>query len=122
MTNPYAGEWIKGMKIVMAEMGLIDYAGVGMRKPDAFLERGAKSILAEYIVARVAFVRSVFKLCGYAEIPLYRGMASESEFFENPSTLLSTTFSLKTAMSFADFDAHQRFIKVIKIRLFSVCT
>lgn len=114
LTNPYAGEWIKGMKIVMAEMGLIDYAGAGMRKPDAFLERGAKSIRAEYIVARVAFVRSVFKLCGYAEIPLYRGMASESEFFEYPSTLLSTTFSLKTAMSFADFDSTARSAYCVK--------
>lgn len=105
LLNPYSGEWIKGMKITMAEMGLISYYGANTRKKETFSGIGTKELRRNYIIARIAFVRSFFKLYGLAEVPLYRGMSSTIDFYATPHTLISTTFSFDTAMSFADLSA-----------------
>lgn len=102
LLNPYSGEWMKGMKIVMAELGLIGYNGTYPRKKETFLGMGSKESRIAYILARTAFVRSIFKLKGITEIPLFRGMSSEIDFYETPQTLISTTCSVSTAMEFAD--------------------
>ena len=102
LLNPYSGEWIKGMKIVMAELGLIAYNGTYPQKKETFQGYGSKEKRIAYIIARTAFVRSIFKLKGITEIPLFRGMASEIDFYETPQTLVSTTCSVSTAMEFAD--------------------
>lgn len=100
--NPWSGEWLKGMKIVMAELGLIGYQGTIPRKPDVFSGLGDKELRKQYIIARCGFVQALFRRVGLKEVPLYRGMASESDFFETPSSLLSATFSPQTALEFAD--------------------
>lgn len=105
LINPYSGEWIKGLKIVMAEMGLIAYCGTYPRKKNTFTGMGAKDTRKKYILARIAFLRSIFKLKGYTEVPLFRGMSSEIDFFETPETLLSSTFSIDTAMAFSEMQA-----------------
>ncbi len=102
LLNPYSGEWIKGMRIVMAEMGLIAYNGTYPRKKETFMGIGSKKKRIAYVIARTAFVRSIFKLKGITEIPLFRGMSSEIDFYETPQTLISTTLSASTAMEFAD--------------------
>lgn len=102
LLNPYSGEWIKGMKIVMAEMGLIAYHGTVPRKNDTFSGIGAKENRVNYIIARTAFLRSMFRLKGISEVPLFRGMSSESDFYETPQTLISATLSADTAMEFAN--------------------
>lgn len=102
LLNPYSGEWIKGMRIVMAEMGLIAYNSAYPRKKETFMGIGSKEKRIAYVIARIAFVRSIFKLKGITEIPLFRGMSSEIDFYETPQTLISTTLSASTAMEFAD--------------------
>ena len=102
LLNPYSGEWIKGMKIVMAEMGLIAYAGTNIRRQESFSGIGDKQLRSKYIIARIAFLRSMSVMKGISEVPLFRGMSSERDFFETPDGLLSMTFSLDTAMEFAD--------------------
>jgi len=104
LLNPYSGEWLKGLKIVMAEMGLIDFEGTIPRTSDIFEGIGKKELRKQYIIARTAFLRSLFKMSGLYEIPLFRGMSSSTNLFETPCTLLSTTFSVKTAQAFASFD------------------
>lgn len=99
--NPWSGEWLKGMKIVLAELGLIGYQGTIPRKPDVFFGLGDKALRKQYIFARCGFVQALFRQAGLKEVPLYRGMASESDFFETPSSLLSATFSPQTALEFA---------------------
>lgn len=89
------------MKIVMAELGLIGYQGTIPRKPDVFSGLGTKELRRDYILARCGFLQALFHRTGLEEVPLYRGMASESDFFETPSSLLSATFSPKTALEFA---------------------
>lgn len=108
LLNPYSGEWIKGMKIVMAEMGLISYTGSSTRKQDTFSGIGSRERRTKYVIARIAFIRSMFKLKGITEVPVYRGMSTENDFHEMHHSLLSTTFSLNTAMSFADISQSSR--------------
>lgn len=102
LLNPYSGEWIKGMKIVMAELGLIAYNGTYPRKKATFLGIGTKDKRVAYVIARIAFIRSIFKMKGITEVPLFRGMSSEIDFYETPQTLVSATFSADTAMEFAN--------------------
>lgn len=102
--NPYSGEWIKGLKIVMAECGLLPYSGTIPRTGDIFCGIGAKELRRNYIISRTAFLRAVFKLCGFSEVPLYRGMASASDWMKTPFSLLFATFSAETAKAFASVD------------------
>ena len=104
LLNPYSGEWIKGMKIVMAELGMVPFEGTIPRTKDIFSGIGDKKLREKYIIARSAFLRAVFKLSGHSEVPLYRGMASAIDFFDTPKTLISATFSAETAREFAGID------------------
>lgn len=101
LLNPCSGEWIKGMKIVMAELGLVDYNGTIPRSSNIFTGNGSKALRKQYIISRCAFLRAMFKYCDIYEVPLYRGVASPSDFYETPITLLSTTFSADMAKEFA---------------------
>ena len=102
LLNPYSGEWIKDLKITMAEMGLIAYSGTYPRKKETSAGFATKDKQVAYIIARTAFLRSIFKLKGITEVPLFRGMSSEIDSFETPQTLVSTTFSAATAMEFSN--------------------
>lgn len=103
--NPYSGEWIKGMRIVMAEMGLIDPNEKIPRTGTIFEGLGDKAIRRNYIIHRMAFVQAYFALLGMDSVTLYRGMSSYSAPRETPRTLMSTTLSLEVAQSFADMDS-----------------
>lgn len=102
--NPYSGEWIKGMRIVMAEMGLITYNGTVPRSNTLFEGRGSRELRKQYIISRCGFLRAVFQCCGISEVPLYRGVASPVDFYETPAALLSTTFSAAMAKEFASIE------------------
>ena len=104
LLNPQSGEWIKGLKIVMAEMGLIDFKERIPRTKDIFLGMGEKSVRRNYIISRLAFIQSIFEILGIEEVPLYRGMSSSINLFETPSTLVSATFSADTAKDFASIN------------------
>lgn len=109
LINPYSGEWIKGMKIVMAELGLIDYAETAPRTKEIFLGIGLRELRKKYIIIRTAFIQSVFELLEINEVPLYRGMSSFVNLYETPCTLVSSTFSVNTAKEFAAIDSSADF-------------
>ncbi len=109
--NPSSGEWLKGMKIVMAEMGLIDFKGLIPRTEDIFTGVGDKQAREKYILSRMAFLKVLFHKHNIKEVPLYRGMSSEMELFKSPRSLLSTTFNINTALSFANFTGDNEKIK-----------
>lgn len=90
--NPWSGEWLKGMKIVLAELGLIGYQGTIPRKPDVFSGLGDKELRRQYILARCGFVQALFRRADLTEVPLYRGWPASPTSFETPSSLLSATF------------------------------
>jgi hypothetical protein len=106
--NPDSGEWIKGMEIVLAEMGLAGYKGKIPRTHDIFEGPGAKENRSAWLIRRIAFVRAYFRLLGMDEVVLYRGMSVENPRSLPSGALTSYTFSLKVARSFCDFDRHGR--------------
>ena len=108
LLNPYSGEWIKSTKIIMAEMGLIAYSGTPPRKSDTLSGIGEKELRKKYIIARTAFLRSIFKLKGISEVSLFRGMSSAINFYETPHTLVSSTFSAETALEFTDLKSSSK--------------
>ncbi|MBN1859667.1 hypothetical protein JW848_10775 [Candidatus Bipolaricaulota bacterium] len=108
VTNPNSGEWIKGMLIVLAEMGIVGYSGKIVRTPDLFEGIGAKSRRSEYLLHRLAFVRAAFRLAGHNEVVVYRGMSSELDWRNVARSILSCTFSLRVARAFANFDIDDR--------------
>lgn len=107
--NPNSGEWIKGMSIVLAEMGLVDYHGKVTRTKDIFTGIGSKNLRESYILHRLAFIRAVFSIMNIESIPLYRGMCSEVDWRKSKSTFVSFTFDNVVAKSFSGFDGEDRF-------------
>ncbi|NLM06088.1 MAG: hypothetical protein GX219_04110 [Tissierellia bacterium] len=49
LLNPYSGEWIKGLRIVMSEMGLIDFDETVPRTKDIFEGIGSKGKREKFI-------------------------------------------------------------------------
>lgn len=102
--NPFSGEWIKGMSIVFAEMGLADYNDTIPRTKDVFTGDGSKTLRRKYILHRLSFIRAYFELSGISEIVLFRGMSSSKKWKPvRPRSLVSFTFNKKVAESFANF-------------------
>lgn len=102
--NPDSGEWMKGLKIVMAEMGLTSYKGLIPRTTDIFEGRNSKANRKKYLLHRLAFLRACYRYYGHEEVPLFRGMATESEYTRVERSLVSCTFDCKVAQSFSGFE------------------
>jgi hypothetical protein len=117
--NPASGEWVKGMLIVLAEMGLVDFKGTIPRTEDIFRGEGAKPLRREYLIHRLAFLRAAFHLLSIDDVVLYRGMSTERAWTEKTRSLLSCTFSLEVAQAFAHFDRddHYRHAYLVKTTL-----
>lgn len=101
--NPNSGEWFKGMKIVMSELGLTSYKGKITRTPDVFTGLGEKGKRREYLMHRLAFLRAFFSLQDISRVTLYRGMSTEIDWRKIDRTFLSFTFNHDVGQSFADF-------------------
>ena len=100
VSNPHTGEVVKGHRIVLAEMGLVEYQGKIIRNPAIFDGDWAKSRRIDHILARLAFLREIFARTGNERPTLYRGFAMERGL-EPPrnTTFVSATFNLDVAMS-----------------------
>ena len=106
--NPQSGEWIKGMEIVLGELGLVTCQVKAIRKDDTFEGVGSKEKRKAYIYHRLAFVRSLFEALNLNEPILYRGMASEKSWSNIKRTFLNMTFSKDVAEAFASFN-HEKY-------------
>jgi hypothetical protein len=94
VSNPQAGEIVKGHAIVLAELGLCAYRGTIIRDPAAFAGSWAKSRRAEHIILRSAATQALWEALGYGEITLYRGAASDAPFTARPpGSFVSATFA-----------------------------
>lgn len=99
--NPFSGEWIKGLQITCAELGLKDFTGTAPRTTDIFFGPGNKQLRQKYIIHRLAFVRALFKSFGLREVILFRGMAAEGDWqLHSPRFFSSWTFSKEVAEAF----------------------
>lgn len=108
LLNPNSGEWIKGLKIVMAEMGLLNFNEKKPRTKNIFKGIGSRENREKYIISRLAFIQTFFKLAGYDEVKLFRGVVSEGENFETPETLLSTSFNYEVGKAFSNMEEEDK--------------
>lgn len=94
VSNPRAGEMVKGHAIVIAELGLASYHGGMVRDASTFEGAFTKARRAEHVLARMAFVQAIFERTGNAEVMLYRGMALDGGLERRaPRGFVSATFS-----------------------------
>ncbi|HZY96802.1 MAG TPA: hypothetical protein VFE35_06845 [Candidatus Cybelea sp.] len=99
--NPFSGEWIKGLQITCAELGVKEFTGTIPRTRDIFSGPGNKQLRQKYIIHRLAFVRALFKSFGYRQVVLFRGMAAEGNWqVHSPRFFSSWTFSKEMAEAF----------------------
>jgi hypothetical protein len=99
--NPFSGEWIKGLEIACAELGLKEFTGAAPRTSDLFLGPGNKQLRKKYIIHRLAFVRTLFRSLGHHEVVLFRGMAAEGNWHVHSTRFFSSwTFSKEVAEAF----------------------
>ncbi len=107
--NPNSGEWIKGMSITLAELGLTGYNGRIPRTKNIFDGKGSKKNREKYLIHRIAFVRAYFALMKIDEVILYRGMSTESDLEKFKRTYLQCTFSLDVAKDFSDLEKDSKY-------------
>lgn len=100
--NPSSGEWIKGLLIVMAEMGLTSYKGKAVRSSNLFDGIGSKDNRAKYISYRLGFVRAYMELLGLEKVTLFRGMSTPYDWKKIHRSLLPCTFNYQVASDFSD--------------------
>jgi len=100
VSNPGAGELVKGHRIVLAELGLAPYIGKVVRDPQLFDGAWSRERRAEHVVARLAFVPELFRAADHESITLWRGLSSEHPLEPlPPQTFVSVTFSRDVAES-----------------------
>jgi hypothetical protein len=100
VSNPYSGEFVKGHRIVLAELGLAAYRDRILRDERTFEGAWNKAARGEHIIARMAFVQELFSRAGFAEVSLHRGIATDAKPEERSGRgLLSASFSYEIANS-----------------------
>jgi hypothetical protein len=98
--NPNSGELVKGHRVVIAELGLVSYAGKVARTPDLFDGAWSRQRRAEHILHRLAFVRAAFRRCGLERVTLYRGLYLTGALEPTTdATFVSTSFDVDVARS-----------------------
>ncbi len=94
VTNPRAGEIVKGHAIVLAELGLCRYRGKAPRDRDLFAGTWSRPRRADHLLWRLAFTHALWRLLGWREFTLYRATATDGALEPlRPATFTSATFS-----------------------------
>jgi hypothetical protein len=100
VSNPYSGELVKGHRIVMAEMGLVECRDTVVRDPRLFEGTWSKDRRSRHITLRMAFVRALFRSVGVERVTLYRGLSFEGAPEEKRNeTFVSASFRFEVARS-----------------------
>ena len=99
-TNPFSGEWIKGMCMVLAEMGMVSYLGKAPRTLDIFEGIGNKENRRKYLLHRIAFTRAVFQLHGVTELTVYRCAGEGQQWTQIEKTFMYSTLNNDVAENF----------------------
>lgn len=97
VSNPRAGELVKGHAIMLAELGLCRYQGPIVRDQRAF-ESWPKDARAEHIILRLALMREIYTPLTDGSISLFRAAAHEGPPpARHPQSFVSATFSREVA-------------------------
>ena len=99
VSNPAAGEIVKGHAIVLAELGLCPYDGTIIRNHDAMSGAFSRERRAGHLLTRLAFSRALWSRIG-AGVFAYRAYSSESTLrAPQAASLVSATLSREVALS-----------------------
>jgi hypothetical protein len=102
VSNPGAGELVKGHRIVLAELGLVPFEGRLVRDPQLFDGAWSRERRAEHILQRLAFVHELF--AEYKTVWLWRGIGTAGPLKPRSNrSFVSATFHRDVAESFAGF-------------------
>lgn len=115
--NPNSGEWVKGMAIMLGELGLVSYNGKIPRTKDIFTGLGSKENRNKYLINRLAFIRAYFSILNIKKVVLYRGMSTENNWKEVQRTFLSCTFNYDVAKDFSNFSNESKYINSYIIKM-----
>jgi len=100
VSNPYSGEFVKGHRIVLAELGLAEYRDRILRDERTLAGAWRKAVRAAHIIARIAFVQELFARGGHVEVLLHRGIATNAKPEEHAGRgFVSASFSYEIATS-----------------------
>ncbi|XMB86770.1 hypothetical protein RJG79_02975 [Mycoplasmatota bacterium WC44] len=115
--NPDSGEWIKGLKIVLAEMGLVKYIGPAPRTSDIFEGIGSKENRRRYLLHRLAFVRAYLEVLEIENLVVYRGMTSEYQWKKVERSFLPCTLNSDIGKAFSDMERESKYIISYLLRM-----
>ncbi|KAF1296004.1 hypothetical protein BAU15_14120 [Enterococcus sp. JM4C] len=102
--NPYSGEWMKGIRYTLAKLGFITFNEMKPRTKDIFDGIGSLENRKNYLLHRMSFLQSLFSILAISHIPIYRGVQTTEEFYNDQhAPLQSWTTSLETGTSFSSF-------------------
>ncbi len=99
VSNPAAGEMVKGHAIVLAELGLCAYSGKIVRDPSVLTGALSRERRADHLLARLAFSAALWsRLC--PGVFTYRAFSSEGALTSPPPrSFVSVTLSSDVALS-----------------------
>ena len=98
--NPNSGEWMKGIEITMAQIGLRSFFGKIPRTKDIFKGDSSEEKRSNFIIARVAFLKAIFSNLDLEYVSLFRGIRSNHDSKYSKKTFSSWTFSEEVVSSF----------------------
>ena len=100
VSNPNAGELVKGHAIVLGELGLCRFAGKVVRSRELFSGGWSKEQRAKHLLLRLAFTQAIWSRAVPAGLPLYRAMGSDgARDQQRTGSFVSATFSVDVAMA-----------------------
>lgn len=96
---------IEAHRIVIAELGLCPFEGRVLRDPSVYEGALSAERRAAHVVARMGFVRALFRAAGFEAVTLYRGVSAPGVIEPHPNrTFVSSSFSRQIAESLFDSD------------------
>lgn len=105
VSNPRSGELVKAHQIVMATLGLAPFDGLILRDEQSMSGRWSRRRREDHILARLGFVRSLFRHLNIEDVVLYRGLTFERQRLERKqATLISASFSRAVGEAMLDSD------------------
>jgi len=100
VSNPHSGDKVKGHRIVIAELGLVEYHGKAVRDPNVFEGAWSRERRARHILHRLAFVHAALRHAGLTTLTVYRGLAFDGPLAPRRNdTFVSSSLDLEVAMS-----------------------
>jgi hypothetical protein len=108
VSNSEAGEFIKGHRIMVAELGLSPFEGRIVRDPKLFDGSASKVRRSNHILKRMAFVQAVFARGGIERPVLYRTLSCSGPLEPRNAkrSFISATFNRAVAEAlFAEHDS-----------------